>query len=224
MRTLLPEELKEQPLIRLAVGFTLIVMLGFVFTGFLLHFQHMDLSPSSVESYYTGSAEQYKPGRSIESMLSATHAHTIGLAVALLLLSLLLIRSSVSEGLKKTLIVVPFASGILEEAASWLVRYGVPGSAWLKILSFLALYVSLFILILVLFSATFRGVRKPAEPIVPQRPTSPPQGGGGPQRRQPQGSPQGDFRRRRRRPRRRRGGRGPGGGQAPSQGQPPPTQ
>ena len=234
MRTLLPDELKEQPLVKLAVGFTLVVMVGFVVTGFLLYFQHMDLSPESVETYYAGSSDQYLPARAVESMLGVTHAHTIALGVTLLLLSFLLIRSSVSETTKKAFIVLPFASAILNEMAPWLVRYDVPLAAWIKILSFLALELSLMGLILVLFVATFRGPRRQVEQTPIQRPPLPPRQRSGPQGQQPraqqggpqsgqQGGPGGDARRRRRRPRRRRGGGGKPAGPAPSPGGPPPS-
>ncbi len=235
MRTLLPDELKEQPLVKLAIGFTLVVMVAFVVTGFFLYFQHMDLGPASVEAYYAGSLTQ--PARSVDAMLSVTHAHAIALGAALLLLSLLLIRSSASERTKKTLIVLPFTSAIVCELASWLVYAEIPGAAWLKIVSFLALELSLLWLIFALYGVTFRTGRTTPEPVLPARAPVSPQRRGPQvqQQRGGQGAPQGgqqsggggDQRRRRRRPRRRRGGSGGGprqGGGPPSvQGGPTPT-
>jgi hypothetical protein len=229
MRTLLPEELKEEPLVKLAVGFTLILMLGFVVTGFLLYFQHMDLSASSVVSYYAGSEQEYRPARTVESMLGVTHAHAVVMGAALLLLSLLLIRSPLSSGTKKAFIVLPFLAAILSESASWLIWSGVPAFAWVKIASFLTLQISLVAVVILLAVASFRSARKPEESVLGQRAPAPPVQRGGPpsqQRQHPQQqSQQGDFHRRRRRPRRRRGG-GSGGGRpgtpGPQQGPPTP--
>lgn len=219
MRTLLPEELQEQPLVKLAVGFALIALAGFVVSGFLLYFQHMDLSPSSVVSYFLGSEQDSQPARTYDSMLSVTHAHTIMVGGTLLLLSLLLIRSGLSTSTKKMFIILPFVSAILDEASSWLVRFVDPNFAWLKIIAFLALQISLIGVILAMLAGFFRPVRRPFETVTQERTQSrPPQ-------QQPHPHPhqrpdQEGHRRRRRRPRR-RGGRPGQGGQPQQPGTPP---
>lgn len=218
MRTLLPEELQEQPLVKLAVGFALIVLAGFIVSGFLLYFQHMDLSAPSVVSYFLGSEQDSRPARTYESMLNVTHAHTVMMGTMLLLLSLLLIRSPLSTTAKKMFIILPFASAILDEASSWLVRFADPNFAWLKIIAFLALQISLIGVILAMLVGFFRPARRTFEPAVPERPQGrAPQQPHAQQHHRPE---QGEHRRRRRRPRR-RGGRGgqpsqPGGPPAPS--------
>ena len=220
MRTLLPEELQEQPLVKLAVGFALIALAGFVVSGFLLYFQHMDLSPSSVVSHFLGSEQYAQPARTYESMLSVTHAHTIMMGAMLLLLSLVLIRTGLSTTAKKMFIVLPFVSAILDEASSWLVRYVDPNFAWLKIISFLALQISLIGVILAMLIAFFRPARRSFESALPERLQSrPPQQ---PQAHQHHRPEQGGQRRRRRRPRR-RGPRGAQGGQPPQQPGTPPA-
>ena len=218
MRTLLPEELQEQPLVKLAVGFAVVVLAGFVVSGFLLYFQHMDLSPSSVVSYFLGSEQDYQPARTYESMLGVTHAHTIMMGAMLLLLSLLLIRTPLSKSAKKMFIVLPFVSAILDEASSWLVRFVDPNFAWLKIIAFLALQLSLIGVIVAMVIGFFRPARKPFEQTMPERiQARPPQQ---PQVHQHHRPEQGEHRRRRRRPRR-RGPRGGQGGPPQQPGTPP---
>lgn len=219
MRTLLPEELQEQPLVKLAVGFAMIILAGFVVSGFLLYFQQMDLSPSSVATYFLGSEQDSLPARTYESMLSVTHAHTVMIGAMLLLLSLLLLRTPLSKTAKKMFIVLPFVSAIVDEASSWLVRYVDPNFAWLKIIAFLALQISLIGIILAILVGFFRPARRPFEPAMPERMQSRPPHQ--PQIHQHHRPEQGEPRRRRRRPRR----RGPRGGQGgpPQQQGPPPT-
>jgi hypothetical protein len=207
MKTLLTEELQEQPHVKLAVGFAALLLLGFVVTGVLLYFQHMDFSPSSVVSYYTGSDQEYRPAWSYQALLEVSHGHTVVMAVALLLLSLLLVFSRISSGAKRTFIIALFSSALLNEAASWLIRFVADGFAWLKILAFLTLQIGLVVGLVLIVLAFFQPARKVEEPVQePQQHPRPHQGG---------------YRGRRRRPRRRGGGGGQGG-QRPRQGPQPP--
>lgn len=221
MRTLLPEELQEQPLVKLAVGFALVVLAAFVLSGFLLYFQHMDLSPSSVESHFLGSVLENQPARTYESMLSVTHAHTVMMAAMLLLLSLLVIRTPLSAATKKIFITLPFLSAIVDEASSWLVRFVDPSFAWLKIIAFLALQISLIGVMLAILVGFFRRARRVFEPVIQERTQtrSPQQMQPRPQHRPDQGG----QRRRRRRPRRRGGSGGQGSQPSPPSVPPAPS-
>jgi hypothetical protein len=63
----------------------------------------------------------------------------------------------VGNGTKAALIVVPFASALLDEGAGWLVRFVHPAFAWLKVAGFVLLQASLAALIGVALWAVFRG-------------------------------------------------------------------
>jgi len=61
---------------------------------------------------------------------------------------------------KAWLIIVPFLSAILEEAAGWLVRYASPNFAYLKIAGFLLLESSLAVLVAVSLWSVFAGSQR----------------------------------------------------------------
>jgi hypothetical protein len=64
------------------------------------------------------------------------------------------------NGVKAWLIAVPFASALLDEGASWLVRFVHPGFAYLKIAGFLALQTSLAVLVGLSLWAVFSGSQR----------------------------------------------------------------
>lgn len=138
---------QSHPLMRLTLGLTLIFLVGFTATNFALYFAKMDLTPGSVASYYNGSEENFRPARTYQSMLEVTHGHLAMMAVVLLMLTHLVIFMPFSKPLKISIIMVTFMSGLLDEAAGWLVRFVNPDFAWLKVLSFVGLQASLIFLL-----------------------------------------------------------------------------
>lgn len=138
---------QNNPFMRLTLGLALVFLIGFVVTNFFLYFDRMGLTPQSVVSYYNGSEEEFRPARSYQSMLEVTHMHLPMMALVLLLLTHLVIFAPVSRGGKIALILIPFLSGLMGEASSWLVRFVHPQFAWLKIISFLTLQASLIVLL-----------------------------------------------------------------------------
>lgn len=132
---------------RLTLGLTLLFLTCFVITNFALFFSKMDLTPSSVISYYNGSEEEFRPARSFQSMLEVTHGHLPMMALILLLLTHLVIFAPFSKAGKIAFILVAFLSGLFNEASSWLVRFVHPDFAWLKVLSFITLQASLVLLL-----------------------------------------------------------------------------
>lgn len=138
---------QNHPLMRLTLGLTLVFLVGFTVTNFALYFAKMDLTPGSVVSYYNGSEENFQPARTYQSMLEVTHGHLAMMAVVLLMLTHLVIFTPFSMPTKISLISVTFLSGLLDEASGWLVRFVNPGFAWLKVISFVGLQVSLIVLL-----------------------------------------------------------------------------
>lgn len=117
----------------------MIFLIGFVAVNFLLFLNKMELTPSSIASYYIGNEEEFRPARSYQSMLEVTHTHLPMMAVVLLLLTHLIIFTPLSNAGKYSFILTTFISALLNEGSNYLIRFIDPLFAWLKIASFLTL-------------------------------------------------------------------------------------
>ena len=129
--------LQSQPLMKLTILFTLLLLTGFWATNFAVYFARMDITPQSVEDYYLGSEEQFKMPRTYQSMLEVTHSHLPMMAFVVLLLTHLLIFAPYSFKTKVALIASGFVFSLLNESAGWLVRFVSPNFACLKVAGFL---------------------------------------------------------------------------------------
>ncbi len=154
---------QNNPYMRLTLGLTLVLLLAFTATNFLLYFAKMDLSPASVVSYYNGNEEEFQPARSYQSMLEVTHGHFAMMALVMLLLTHLVVFAPFRRSQKIGLIVIAFASALFSEASGWLVRFVDPVFAWLKVTSFLALQGSLVFLLGALAVFLYMGHRRQKE-------------------------------------------------------------
>ena len=79
----------------------------------------------------------------------------IVMGMLLMILTHLMLFVPVSGTLKLWLITVPFLAGFLDEGAGWLVRFGGPEFAIVKVLGFLLLQTSLALLIGISLWAVF---------------------------------------------------------------------
>lgn len=154
---------QSNPFMRLTLGLTLVLLLAFTATNFMLYFAKMDLSPSSVVSYYNGNEEDFRPARSYQSMLEVTHGHLAMMALVMLLLTHLVIFAPFSPGRKTVLILSAFLSSLFSEASGWLVRFVDPAFALLKVLSFVVLQGSLLFLLGALGMYLWRGRKRQKE-------------------------------------------------------------
>jgi hypothetical protein len=142
---------QNNPFMRMTLWLTTVFLAGFVVTNFMLYFAKMDLTPSSVISYYNGSEEEFRPARSYQSMLEVTHGHLPMMALVLLLLTHLVIFAPYSRGGKTVFILTAFLSG--------LVRFAHTDFAYLKIFSFCVLQASLLFLLTSLTIFLYRSSR-----------------------------------------------------------------
>jgi hypothetical protein len=133
---------------------------GLWLTNALLYFEKMGLTPSSVVEYYLGNEANFTSPRSYQGLLEVTHFHLFAMGMLLLVLTHLMLFVPISNRLKAWLIVLPFFSALLDEGSSWLVRFGHPAFAWLKISGFLLLQASLATLIVVSLWAVFSGSQR----------------------------------------------------------------
>ena len=151
---------QNNPLMRLTLGLTLVLLAGFWATNLGMYFSRMSLRPRTVVEYYNGSEEDFRPPRSVESMLETTHMHLPMMGVVLLLLTHLVIFVPMSRGAKVGFIVGTFLSALLEEGGGWLVRYVSPALAPVKVVGFLGLQAAIAFLIVALALFLFRAGRR----------------------------------------------------------------
>lgn len=128
---------QHHPLMRRTLAFASIFVLGLWLTNWAMYFTRMGLSPSTVEAYYRGSEEDFKPPRSAASMLETTHAHLAMMGLVILMLTHLVIFAPYEDRTKRLVIAAGFVSALADEGSGWLVRFVHPGFAWLKIAAFL---------------------------------------------------------------------------------------
>ena len=140
-----------------------IVLLYAVYVGMLwvtnaaLYFSKMSLAPASVAAYYLGDAEKYTNPRTYQGLLEVSHFHLFAFGMLLLVMTHLMLFVPPSGRAKAWLISVPFFAGIVDEGASWLVRYGGESFAIVKVGGFLLLQGSLAVLIIISVWSVFTG-------------------------------------------------------------------
>lgn len=161
MKYMLNGAYRNQTIMRLTLGCTLLFLAGLWISNVLLYFQHMGLTPDSVARYYLGSEEEFAAPRSYGSMLEVAHAHFAMMAMVLLLITHLAIFIPWPLRLRIGLVLGTFGAALVEELAGWFVRFVSPSFAVLKILGFLGLQVGMAILILGL---AWHLTRRPPEP------------------------------------------------------------
>ncbi len=160
MRFVVTGEWSRNRLLQTIVVLYCVYVAGLWMTNTLLYFDKMSLTPESVTTYYLGDEETFRPARTYQGLLEVSHFHLFAMGMLLLVLTHLVLFIPLSNKIKAWLIVLPFVSALAEEGASWLVRFGHPAFAWLKIAGFLALQGSLAALILLSLWSVFRGTSK----------------------------------------------------------------
>jgi hypothetical protein len=160
MRFVITGEWSRNRLLQTIVVLYSVYVSGLWLTNALLYFSKMSLSYDSVVSYYLGNEEQYLSPRSYQGLLEVSHFHLFAMGMLLLVLTHLMLFVPVRNHIKAWLIVLPFASAIVDEGASWLVRFAHPGFAYVKIAGFLMLQTSLAVLIGVSLWAVFAGSQR----------------------------------------------------------------
>jgi len=157
VRFVVTGEWSRNRLLQTIVVLYVIYVGGLWVTNCLLYFNKMGLTYASVVEYYLGSEERFLSPRTYQGLLEVSHFHLFAMGMLLLVLTHLMLFVPVANSVKLWLIVLPFAAALLDEGASWLVRFAHPGFAYLKIAGFLLLQGSLAALIVVSLWAVFRG-------------------------------------------------------------------
>ena len=176
MRFVITGEWSKNRLLQLIIVIFVIYVAGLWLTNALLYFQKMSLSYVSVTEYYLGSEERFLQPRSYQGMLEVAHFHLFAMGLLLLTLTHLMLFVPLSSNAKAWFIIIPFTSALVNEGGGWLVRFVHPVFAYVKIGGFLALEISLAVLVVVTLWAVFAGsqeqYRKDRRQAVGQRPTA----------------------------------------------------
>ncbi len=130
---------QQNPLMRLSLGMTLVLLLAFWVTNLAMYFSRMDLTSSSVAAYYNGSEVDFRPPRSLGVMLETAHMHLPMMALLLLVLTHLLIFVPLPRPAKTGFMVAAFVAAVAEEGGGFLVRFVSPALAPVKVVGFLGL-------------------------------------------------------------------------------------
>ncbi len=150
-------EWSRNRLLHVIVVLYAVYVAGLWLTNGLLYFAKMGLTYGSVVQYYLGSEALFLPARSYQGLLEVSHFHLFAMGMLLLVLTHLMLFVPIGTRAKVILIVVPFLSAALDEAAGWAVRFVSPLFAYLKIAGFLLLQTSLAALIVISLWSVFRG-------------------------------------------------------------------
>jgi len=160
MRFVITGEWNRNRLLQTIVVLYSLYVAGLWLTNALLYFQKMGLHPDSVVAYYLGNEELFLSPRSYQGMLEVAHFHLFAMGMLLLVLTHLMLFVPLRNGTKAWLIALPFLSAALDEGGGWLVRFGHPGFAWLKVVGFLALQTSLAVLVGLSLWSVFSGSQR----------------------------------------------------------------
>jgi hypothetical protein len=155
MRFIVTGEWSRNRLLQVIVVLYTIYVGGLWLTNCLLYFSKMTLAPSSVVAYYLGDEATYQPARTYQGLLEVTHFHLFAMGMLLLVLTHLMLFVPVRSSWKVVLISIPFLAAALDEGGSWLVRFGSPDFAIVKVAGFLLLQASLAALIIVSLWSVF---------------------------------------------------------------------
>ncbi len=137
-------QLLMNSLILMFLGYVLLLWIS----NGMMYFHKMALTPSSVVNYYLGSEQDFTQPRSYQSLLEVSHFHLFAMGMLVLTLTHLMIMTNLALWLKLTLSAAIYISAIVDELSGWLIRFVHPDFAYLKIISFITLELSLLALII----------------------------------------------------------------------------
>jgi hypothetical protein len=165
MRFVITGEWSRNDLLRLVLALFLVYIALFWVTNWLLYFAKMSLDPASVVAYYRGDpgAEFGQPARPLAALAEVAHFHLFAMGILVMTLTHLLLFLPIAPAVKATLVILAFASALLDEGSGWLVRFVHPAFASLKVASFLVFQITLLGLLIALLVGIAKPVRNAYE-------------------------------------------------------------
>ena len=149
MRFFISSDIKKNDLLKLIIIFTTIFFLFLWITNLLL-FLKIGFDIQGIAEYYRGSEEMFRSPKSYLGLLEEAHFHFFAIALILVTLNHLLLFTDIRAIIKYIVIVSSFASAFFDIISGWLIKYVGPEFAYLKLVSFLVLQISMLYLIVVI--------------------------------------------------------------------------
>lgn len=154
MRFFITKDLNRNFPLKLIVLFSLIFFIGLIITNFLFMWK-IGFTPGSVTEYYLGNPDIFREPKSYGSLVEETHFHLFAMGIILMTLNHLMLFSNLDIRYKILIIVISFASCLLDISSSWLVRYISSSFSILKVSSMIIQQLFLLILIGVIANSIF---------------------------------------------------------------------
>ena len=155
MRFFISSELKRNDFLKIIIFFTIIFFFFLWITNILLYMQ-IGFSYNSIVEFYLGNEETFRPPKSYLGLLEEAHFHFFSMAILLVTLTHLILFTSVSSGLKLGLALASFISTFTEIISSWLIRYLDPIFAYLKLISFFVMQLSILLMMGIILVYLFK--------------------------------------------------------------------
>ena len=135
------------------LNLTIGVGVGLYYIGYTMNY-----SASDTSEHYRGSKVNDdfdipdKYPKPISELLNTTHTHVISMTFIFLILSVIFFFNSIITGTLKTILIIePFISILTTFGGIWMIRFIHPGFSYLVILSGVLMYLSFFIMALIIF-------------------------------------------------------------------------
>lgn len=143
------------PMHKLLIKCVLICMSIGIILGIIYVSQNTSFQPESIQNYYNGSDLDDEfievRGKSLNELLLTTHNHIISFTFIFVIISFLLSLCSISEGLKKFLIIEPFVSIIITFSMMFFIKYIDRNFVYVMIVSSSLMYTTYFVSVFIIF-------------------------------------------------------------------------
>jgi hypothetical protein len=129
--------------IRLVYTFFLLFILGGLATTWAFQSQRIGLQYDRIIAYYLGGeigGQIFFP-KNLNALLEETHFHAFTMSVVFLILAHLFLATSISRKTKLFLIILTFASQVVDMGSSWLIRVWSPFFAYALIAAWIGLWI-----------------------------------------------------------------------------------
>ncbi|NIQ12957.1 MAG: hypothetical protein GTO02_00655 [Candidatus Dadabacteria bacterium] len=148
MRFFISPDIKRNDLLKLIIIFTTIFFLFLWLTNLLL-FLKIGFNIEGIVEYYRGSEESFRPAKSYLGLLEEAHFHFFSMAIILITLTHLILFTDIRVIIKYLVIISSYTSAFFDIISGWLIRFVAPEFAYLKLISFVVLQLSILYLIVV---------------------------------------------------------------------------
>ena len=146
MKFFISNDIRKNQLLKIIIIFTLVYFIMLWITNLLLYLQ-VGLDYTSIVKYYRGAEEEFRQPKSYIGLLQESHFHFFSMAIILVTLNHLILFTGISGRMKMLLILSSFASALGDILSGWLIRYVAPQFAYMKLISFATLQITLLLLI-----------------------------------------------------------------------------